>query len=697
MYKKISNKFKYISVIFLLWALWLSSHSLLLGPYSYTQIHDNAESYLPAKLSIETLNNLYPFSKWNHQWQAGSDISGTTFVSDIDMLFFLFFPGWLAYGLFLFTQRFIAGYFFYRLLSDYVNVDRASAICSGLLYSFFSYQSINGQWDGFFLQSGLWLPGLPFILWAFEGIRRKKALTSIAGTIALGIFIGISSIYVYSMFAFVAVTIWLIFVNPYKWKKSLSLIIICMLAWLISESPFIVAGIMNGPFSQRINRDSGHFLLGTAWHVVKLMIKENTIQIGSILLTMLITRKFYKKNILLVCFSIILLLFFLFYSFFFNYVQIHFGFLKVIRLNKVYLIVPFLITAAFGISLSLIKDLTITDKAGNNKIKFQSIIIIIVLSALVLQSVANKETALRNMMKGHIYANLFEHPIIKQLYEKSKNEIFRVTTIGGSGALMPPSATWAYGFDTTDGTVPMHPMCYKKFWSEIISSEIKEEFMKRKGCEFALYLTKETENYSSEIFDQEMLSLLNVKYVISNIPLNNSSMKPIYFPLNSELERGWNERFKLRTFKFLTGKYTPYFPIYIYENKVVLPRYFLVGKIKKFENQISLIQGLKQSSINELKEYAFVQNKDVDSKWNNLEGKNHGNIFLIKESQNRLTLKTHSDKASILIVSQTYTPFWKVYVDNIECKIFTVDYTLQGVYISKGDHIVDFVYDPSYY
>ncbi|KPA09290.1 membrane protein [Candidatus Magnetomorum sp. HK-1] len=699
MYKKVYNLcYQHTSVIFVLWALWLSSHSLLLGPYSFTQLHDNAECYLPAKMSIESIQNLYPFSKWNHQWQAGSDISGTTFASDIDTLLFLLFPGWLAYGLFLFIQRFIAGYFFYRFLSDYVDVDRASAICSGLLYSFFSYNSINAQWDGFFLQSGLWLPGLPFILWAFERIRRKDTFFSIIGAIAIGFFIGISSIYVYSMFAFVAIILWLIFINPYELKKSSLLIFICIIAWLISESPFILSGLMNGPFSQRTNRGADHFLLGTNWHVIKLMLKENILQIVSILIATLISRKMNKKNIWLISFSIVFLLFFLFYNFFFNYIQIHFGLFKVIKFNNIYLLFPFFITVVFGISLALIKDMNITDVSGSKKIKVQSLIIFIILASLILQSIANKEIVLRYMMKGHIYTNLFEHPIIKQFSEKNSNDTFRVTTMSGPGTLLPPSSLWAYGIDTVDGTVPLHPMSYKKFWAEIIHPELKDVFMKRRGCELALYSSINNDKSSSDIFNNNMLSLLNVKYIFSTRPLRNISLKSIDFPLNTELERGWNKRFKIRTFEFLTGKYIPYFPIYVYENHNVLPRYFLVGKIKQFNDPEALLQNLKTSSIIDLRENAFVMENDINQTWKKtLNGKSHGSVSLKQQSQDQLILETNSDKSSILIVSQTYTPFWTVYVDDIKQKIFAVDYTLQGVFLTKGKHTVSFVYSPTYY
>jgi len=106
-----------ILLLFTIWSLWLVSHPFLLGPYSYTKLHDNTESYLPAKLSINSITDIYPFKKWNHQWEAGSDLLASTYTSDFDIPLFIFLPGWMgygAYGLFLFLQRLIAGYFYYQ-------------------------------------------------------------------------------------------------------------------------------------------------------------------------------------------------------------------------------------------------------------------------------------------------------------------------------------------------------------------------------------------------------------------------------------------------------------------------------------------------------------------------------------------------------------------------------------------------------
>jgi len=47
-----------------------------------------------------------------------------------------------------------------------------------------------------------------------------------------------------------------------------------------------------------------------------------------------------------------------------------------------------------------------------------------------------------------------------------------------------------------------------------------------------------------------------------------------------------------------------------------------------------------------------------------------------------------------LVLSDTYYPGWKAFVDGRETKIYRADYILRGVYLAKGKHQVKFIYDP---
>jgi hypothetical protein len=67
----------------------------------------------------------------------------------------------------------------------------------------------------------------------------------------------------------------------------------------------------------------------------------------------------------------------------------------------------------------------------------------------------------------------------------------------------------------------------------------------------------------------------------------------------------------------------------------------------------------------------------------------------ISESNNRLQLLVRSSENTFLVLSDTYFPGWKAYVDGHEEKIYRADYNFRAVPVHAGIHKVDFVYDPS--
>jgi hypothetical protein len=69
-------------------------------------------------------------------------------------------------------------------------------------------------------------------------------------------------------------------------------------------------------------------------------------------------------------------------------------------------------------------------------------------------------------------------------------------------------------------------------------------------------------------------------------------------------------------------------------------------------------------------------------------------VNLLSKTNNRLVLGTKADGNCLLVLSDTYYPGWKAFVDGKETKIYRADYTFRGIPLSAGTHQVEFVYDP---
>ncbi len=69
-------------------------------------------------------------------------------------------------------------------------------------------------------------------------------------------------------------------------------------------------------------------------------------------------------------------------------------------------------------------------------------------------------------------------------------------------------------------------------------------------------------------------------------------------------------------------------------------------------------------------------------------------VEFISESNNRLALQVGVAENSLLVLSDTYYPGWKAFVDGKETKIYRADYAFRAIPLNAGTHQVEFVYDP---
>jgi hypothetical protein len=76
------------------------------------------------------------------------------------------------------------------------------------------------------------------------------------------------------------------------------------------------------------------------------------------------------------------------------------------------------------------------------------------------------------------------------------------------------------------------------------------------------------------------------------------------------------------------------------------------------------------------------------------EGRGKGKVRLISESNNRLKLWAETRENTLLVVSDTFFPGWRAFVDGKEEKILRANYNFRAVALPSGSHRVEFVYDP---
>ncbi len=131
----------------------------------------------------------------------------------------------------------------------------------------------------------------------------------------------------------------------------------------------------------------------------------------------------------------------------------------------------------------------------------------------------------------------------------------------------------------------------------------------------------------------------------------------------------------------------------IYENENVLPRAFLVGKVVVIKDKGEVLKRLKSRDFNPAKEVILEQDLSfTNGERRTTNGRETVNI--LKYSPGEVVIRANISAPRFLILSDSYYPGWKAYVDGSRTKIYRADYILRAVHLKPGRHIIKFTYDP---
>tara|TARA_X000000368_G_scaffold351047_1_gene291513 strand:- start:1049 stop:1645 length:597 start_codon:yes stop_codon:yes gene_type:complete len=157
----------------------------------------------------------------------------------------------------------------------------------------------------------------------------------------------------------------------------------------------------------------------------------------------------------------------------------------------------------------------------------------------------------------------------------------------------------------------------------------------------------------------QILNMLNVKYVITKKKINN----PNFIKVND-----------------LDG---------LYENINVLPKAWLVGKVKNVESQKESLMETLLTSFNPSKEAIVVDYKDKKIPVNV-----SGNIQILTKKENEITLQVNSETGGLLVLSEVYfRPGWIATVNGSDTKIYQTNHILRSIYVPQGESRVVFLYN----
>lgn len=119
------------------------------------------------------------------------------------------------------------------------------------------------------------------------------------------------------------------------------------------------------------------------------------------------------------------------------------------------------------------------------------------------------------------------------------------------------------------------------------------------------------------------------------------------------------------------------------------------GHIFVFEN-VNAIDDVENYIVDNKETIDFVKDAYLNKEVNDISLVNcAGNILSSIETNNTLSAKVKiNSEQALLGFSESFYPGWKVYVDNEKQDLIQVDGLIQGVMLTKGEHEVEFKYEP---
>lgn len=190
-------------------------------------------------------------------------------------------------------------------------------------------------------------------------------------------------------------------------------------------------------------------------------------------------------------------------------------------------------------------------------------------------------------------------------------------------------------------------------------------------------------------FNVNLLSLANMKYIVSRDRLKAPNLKPV-----REIARPWHglttiEKIKTNFVENFTGRTS----LFVYENTDVFPRIFFAESVRSFESATAVLNALKTANINELEQTVFLEKQHLPRVLAEKPLLGQGKIILRQYSPDKLDLDVEIADDALMVVTNGYSPYWSAEIDGQPADIFPVYHTFWGIHLPKSAKKITFKYE----
>jgi hypothetical protein len=241
-------------------------------------------------------------------------------------------------------------------------------------------------------------------------------------------------------------------------------------------------------------------------------------------------------------------------------------------------------------------------------------------------------------------------------YLKARQATFRIMAFDG---ILNPNIAMAFGIDDLRYLDAIEPERRHAFMQALIAPD--------------KYIDRIT-GFESPFLTGRVLNLLNIRYLLApnDYALSDGSRLSDHYNLvyNDEIQ--------------------------IYENTQALPRAYLIYQAEQVENLESALDRLNDPNF-DIYSTAAVEKAFWAPELQDLptfQAEQWTPVEITARTANSMEIKTESASPGILVISETYFPGWKGYLDGQAATIFPVDGLLRGIFVPAGSHLVRLSYRP---
>jgi len=171
----------------------------------------------------------------------------------------------------------------------------------------------------------------------------------------------------------------------------------------------------------------------------------------------------------------------------------------------------------------------------------------------------------------------------------------------------------------------------------------------------------------------DVLSAMNVKYVVSPYELVTDKLVPV-------------KTIVVTDFKV---------PLYLYENPNARPTIFLPSKVTYLK------ENAEDASFNDLLTTprnsnleAFIECDHCDGGVKSMSFSSDAHLAIVDRRDGYAQVRVTSPEPRWLVFSETYSPGWKAFIDDVPVPIYFADHVFQSLLIPAGEHTIIFRFSP---